>query len=342
MVSLESPQRTDLEAAYKPGMPGYVLRDWEVTDYECHQIAGSDLWFRGPAPERLTQGGYFTAIGAAQTFGCFCDRPYPALLEGRLGLPALNLGYSGAGPRFYLRHKEVIEAINDSAFCIVQVMSGRSTSNSLLDNPEGLAYGQRRSDGTPATAEQIFDEAISREMARVPLVPRKVKNAALKLSGLPLPAVRRLVEESRQDWVDSYRALLEAIRVPKVLLWFSHRAPDYPQRYHRQGPLLGQYPQLIDVATLGRIRPLADIYVESVSARGSPQPLISRFTGKPTTVSLDADKKPLGDGKGASLYKGVWAENKYYPSPEMQEDAAAALEATCRGILQQGGANAAP
>ena len=333
MVSLEE-QRAGPEAAYRPGMPGYVLRDWEVTDYQCHELPGTDLWFRGPAPDRLDEGGYFTVIGAAQTFGCFCDYPYPALLEKRLGISALNLGYSGAGPGFFNRHDEMIRVINRSAFCIVQVMSGRSTSNSLLDNPEGLAYGRRRSDDTPATAEQVFDEAITRELARIPLMPRRAKNAILKKLGLPLPAVRRLVEESRQDWVESYRALLSAITTPTILFWFSTRTPEYRPRYHRQGPLLGKYPQLIDKSTLDQVKPLADTYAECVSVRGSPQPLVSRFTGKPTTVSLAADTKPLSGGEDASLYQGVWRENKYYPSPEMQEDAARILEAPCREILR--------
>lgn len=332
MVSLEE-QRTDLGAAYRPGMPGYVLRDWEVTDYHCHELPGTGLWFRGPAPGPLEPGRYFTAIGAAQTFGCFCDAPYPALLGKRLGMPALNLGYSGAGPGFYRNQDAVIQAINDSAFCIVQVMSGRSTSNSLLDNPGGLAYGRRRADGTPATAEQVFDEAITRELARIPLVPRRAKNAVLKKLGLPLPAIRRLAAESRQDWVESCSDLLAAITVPKILFWFSIRTPDYRPRYHRQGPLLGPYPQLIDAETLNRVKPFADAYAECVSRRGSPQPLLSRFTGRPVTVALEADSKPLDDGKGAALYHGVWSENRYYPSPEMQEDAAKALEAPCREIL---------
>ena len=336
MVPLNA-QRTDLEQAYKPGMPGYVLRDWDVTDYKCHELPGTGLWFRGPAPDRLETGRYFTAIGAAQTFGCFCDAPYPALLEKRLGLPALNLGYSGAGPRFFLRQDALLRRINDSAFCIVQVMSGRSTSNSLFDNREGLAHGLRRSDGTPATAEQIFAAAIDRELARVPLVPRRVKEQVVKRTGLTLPAIRRLADESRRDWVDSFRALLEAISVPKILFWFSARSPDYRPRYHRQGPLLGKYPQLIDAATLARITPLADAYAECVSERGSPQPLVSRFTGDPVSVSLEADRKPVAAPGGASLYKGTWHENKYYPSPEMQQDAAEALEAPCRALLQRDG-----
>src|SRR5690606_30734795 len=99
---------TTLEAGrlpdyYREGMPGYVIRDWEVVDYACYELEGTGLWFRGPAPGRLEAGRYFTAIGAAQTFGCFCPRPYPALLAERLGVEGLNLGYSGAGPAFFLR-----------------------------------------------------------------------------------------------------------------------------------------------------------------------------------------------------------------------------------------------
>ena len=87
-------------------MPGYVLRDWEVTDYRCHELAGTGLWFRGPAPERLESGRYFTAIGAAQTFGCFCDRPYPALLEERAR-------DARAQPRLFRRRPRLLPAASE-------------------------------------------------------------------------------------------------------------------------------------------------------------------------------------------------------------------------------------
>lgn len=326
--------RTEIKPDFRPGMPGYVLRDWEVIDYECYELPGTGLWFRGPPPGRLENGGYFTVIGAAQTFGCFCEAPYPALLEKRLGLPALNLGYSGAGPRFYTGRKELLRFVNGGAFCIVQVMSGRSTSNALFDNPDGLAHGRRASDGQPATADQIFGQAIRQEMARIPLLPHKAKAALYKFLPLEMPNVRRLVEESQQDWLDGYEALLSKIEVPKVLFWFSERRPDYRQRYHSHGGLFGKYPQLVDANMVNRIRPHADAYVECVSTRGLPQPLISRFTGKPTAVALDTDKKPVpGEKAGASLYSGVWRQNKYYPSPEMQKDAANALEKPVRRLM---------
>jgi len=340
MVSIAAPTdpQAEAKAHFRPGMPGYVLRDWEVVDYQCHELAGTGLWFRGPPPARLDAGRYFTAIGAAQTFGCFCDEPYPALLERRLGLAALNLGYSGAGPRFFCNQLALIDQINAGMFCVVQVMSGRSSSNALLDNPDGLAFGRRRTDGAPATAEEIFDAAISDGMNRIPLLPRRAKAAVVKLSGHRFPAVRQLVEEARRDWIDSYAELLNAITVPKILFWFSVRPPAYRAFYHRRSALFREYPHLIDEATLARITGLADTYVECVSRRGNPQPLISRFTGAPVSVSLEADRKPVeGNLKGVPLYSGTWHENKYYPSPEMQQDAAAMLEAPCRAILERAG-----
>src|SRR5437773_8852640 len=50
---------------------------------------------------------------------------------------------------------------------------------------------------------------------------------------------------------------------------------------------------------------------ECVSSRGIPQPLISRFTGTPTTIEGRRDLNARWDGS-----------NAYYPSPEMHLDAA--------------------
>lgn len=316
---------------FQEGMPGYVLRDWEVIDYACYMLPDTGLWFRGPKPKVLRSDRYFSAIGAAQTFGCFCPEPYPTLLSKQLGLPALNLGYSGAGPAFFLRHPELIAYVNAGAFCLVQVMSARSTSNDLLNNPEGLAYGVRRSDGEPVTAEAIFDAAISNELARFPL-PLAVTRRLLRFSRLPLPAVRRLMQQSRENWLRDFKALLAAITVPKILVWISERRPAYIPSYHGQSALMGKFPQFVDDRLVAAMTQHIDRYVESVSARGMPQPLYSRFTGAPVTLDLNDDRKPLGDGSGRSksLYSGLWKTNPYYPSPEMHADAAQVLAPVCR------------
>ena len=318
-----------------PGMPGYVQRDWEVIDYKCFRLAGTDLWFRGPAPALEGAVGYFTVLGAAQSFGCFTADPYAALLARSLGVPALNLGYSGAGPAFYLANPELIERANAGRMCVVQVMSGRSTSNSLFDNPQGLAVGQRRADGRPTTSEEVLRKLLADQHSSIPLVPSRVVQRLLRLTRVLLPRVRRVVRESQHGWVRDMSTLLDRLTVPTVLLWFSVRAPAWRPRYHTGSALLGEFPHLVDEPMVAKARRHCDAYVECVSARGLPQKLVSRFTGEPVTIDLRHDRKEVnpGTGEASSLYEGTWTENLYYPSPEMHQDAATALLSACRRLL---------
>src|SRR5688572_6739549 len=109
----------------------YQERDYEIIDYEVFRVPMHGGELRGPAPRTLAPGEYFTCVGAAQTFGCFCEQPYPALLSERLGLPVLNFGFAGAGPRFFLKYPVLLKYINAGRFAVVQVMSGRSEDNSV-------------------------------------------------------------------------------------------------------------------------------------------------------------------------------------------------------------------
>ena len=111
-------------------LSGYQVRDHEVVDYRMTRLPGTGLMFRGPLPPTLEAGSYFAAVGAGQTFGCLCEAPYPALLAEELGLPSLNLGYGGAGPEFFLRQEALLPYLNRARFVVLQVMSGRSQSNS--------------------------------------------------------------------------------------------------------------------------------------------------------------------------------------------------------------------
>lgn len=316
-------------------MPGYVGRDWSVIDYKCYKLDGTDLWFRGPAPGALNAGEYFSVIGAAQTFGCFCEKPYSALLSERLNMNCLNLGYSGAGPSFFALRPELLRYINRGAFCIVQIMSARSTGNSLLDNDEGLGYGRRTRDRVYVTAETVFDELIRDGKAKIPVIGDRWKNLLLRLLRIPVGSVRRIMRESRRNWLHQYVDLFNAIAVPKVLLWFSKRRPFYIPSYHERKALFGAFPHMVDRKMVRRIKSFADYYVECVTERGMPQVLIDRFTGLPTSIDLSADVKRArnNDTDDLRLYSGIWQANRYYPSPEMHVDAANALFESCARML---------
>jgi hypothetical protein len=129
----------------------------------------------------------------------------------------------------------------------------------------------------------------------------------------------QIVEETRQSWLNSYRQLLARIRPKKMLFWFATRAPDYRPGWRNLEALFGAFPQLVNATMVADLRRECDHYVECVTRRGLPQLLVDRFTGLPTTVTDAWTPNP-------------WTKNWYYPSPEMHEAAARALEPACRAL----------
>jgi hypothetical protein len=277
---------------------GYQQRDNEIVDYQLYEL-DQGLFLRGPCPPSLAVDAYFACVGAAQTFGCFCTAPYPSILQERLGLPALNLGIAGAGPSFFARNQHLIELMNRARFVVVQVMSGRSVDNSQFESG-GLELLTRRADGVKLGAEPAYRDLLTNQ---------------------GVTRVRQIIAETRENWVADYRQLMESIRARKLLFWFSKRGPDYTEQLADVHALFGEFPQLVNKPMVDRIKDCADDYVECVSKRGSPQPLINRFTGEPAAIVGRAD---LGARRQES--------NAYYPSPEMHLDAAGALEPACRRL----------
>ncbi len=322
---LKVPEKEIYPPYYQEGMPGYVLRDWKVVDYKCYKLANTELWFRGPEQDIPTNGEYFSVIGAAQTFGCFCKETYVDMLSAQLQLPGVNFGYPGAGPSFFLKQPEILSRVNSGSFCVVQVMSGRSIGNSLIDNPHGIGYGNRRSDGKLVRTESVFEDQLAEAHERLPAFWNRPPFRRLT-KFIPIPRVRRLMAESRQQWVRDYEALLGQIRVPTVLVWFSERSPAYVPRYDSRKSLFGPFPQMVNQPMLTQVKRAADYFVDATTDRGLPQPLVDRFTGETAMIDLSDDNP---------LYTGRFTENTYYPSPEMHEDAAAALATQCIKLLPQ-------
>jgi hypothetical protein len=290
----------------------YQEPDWRVVDYEpfCLDEEIIDpsrlrpLFIRGPRPERLEPGSYFVCLGAAQTFGRFCAQPFPTLLGQRLGYPVLNISHGGAGPSFFcISNERLLHYLNRARIVVVQVMSGRSESNSLFES-RGVGHYRRRSDGELLDCDQAFGELLRTK-------PRRL--------------VSKIVQETRWNWCASYRALLSAIHVPKILFWFSTRTADYNPGWGSLSELFGAYPQLVDADMIAQVQGSCDHYVACTSKRGLPQVLIDRFTGERAVISDEWTSEP-------------WNENWYYPSPEMHEDAADALEPACRIFAGMSGA----
>jgi hypothetical protein len=281
-------------------LTGYAAEDWNAIDYQMWRQNGAGPPMRGPQLDDLRHRSYIVALGAAQTFGRFCSHPYPALLSAKLGFPVLNLGFDGAGPKQFCR-PGLLQLINNAALVIVQVMSGRSLSNSVFECPNDGGTLKRRDkpDSEPVFALTAWREWMNEIDAKYATnQPEKIR------------VIRSLMLESRVRWVGEMAFLAEQITVPTVLFWFSRRPPDYQESYNHPEHVFGDFPQLIDGRTFRAALPLFDEACLSVSARGCPQPVFNRFTGEPHAISP---------------HYRTPTENSYYPSPEMQQDAAADL-----------------
>jgi len=283
----------------------YQPEDQEIIDYQLTLLPGTEFAVRAPLPSRLDGSKPFIcAMGAAQTFGRFAERPFLTLLGERLGVETLNLGAAGAGPGQYMRRPNVLEIANRSSLVILQVMSGRSVSNSYFEN---VYAGSLRPWSEPKEEPQHAEAAYSK------LYMDKGEDF-----------IRALIAETRDNYLNEYFKLLGAIRAPTILFWFSQRETNYQERYppggaRAAGAFLGAFPQLVNTEMVARLRPHVNSYVECITSRGLPQLLRSRKTGE----IVDLGISPLHPG-----------HNNYYPSPDMHADAAAALEPVVRERLR--------
>lgn len=272
----------------------YQDLDFPHFDYgivPCPRVDGK--FIRGPAPD--LDKPYFVCVGAAQTFGRFCNIPYPGQLSSELGMPVLNLGLAGSGPKTFLDSR-FLELINRAEFAIVQVLSGRSASNSCFTNdasggPNGIRLRDQKT---------MRFEAFLREELQVST----------------REAIATLVQETQENWVSDYEKLMDAITVPKILHWFSRVSPRRLNDYSSLPRLLGHFPQLVIRSMVDRVASRADCYVETVSSDGMPQALW------PAPHLIDGTE--CTDGM---LY------NNYYPSPQMHAEAVSKLISPCKKLI---------
>jgi hypothetical protein len=285
--------------------PDYQRRDWEIVDYEEYRLQGISQSLRGPAVD-ASAGPYFSCLGAAQTYGVFVPRPYPALLAADLGIAALNLALPAAGPGFYAATDAMLGLVNRGKFVILQVMAARAEANSRYAAAGYCETVRDRATGEVVSSFTAWSRLMSERRAEVPA----------------------LIEETRCNWIESYRALTSQIEVPILLMWISHdrRASDILNLQTLDlETLYFKFPQLVDATCLEPVKAMADAFVACESRRNSGHPLVSRFTGAPAMAD-NAFIHPSGKDQPKLTH------NDYYPSPEMHEDfaadALAALRAT--------------
>lgn len=288
---------------------GYQKRDFDFFNYDLYTLIDPEtkkrFVLRGPSSPTLQKDCYFSSIGPAFTYGCYTHKPYTKLISDEFNFPAINLGVQGAGASHYTNpdNKLLLEIINNSKFAIVAVMSGRSISNSLFEvSPESQEKLRLIGENNYQPAHKLYE---------------------LLLENYETDFIQKIIEETRKNFVQEYIELLTRIKVPKILLWFSKRTPEYQEKYDgKVWDLLGMFPHLVNRSMINSIQEYCDEYVECVTKIGTPQILFDRFSGQVGSVNKNSDY-----GYSSSNY------NMYYASPEMHIDATNALIKSCTKYL---------
>lgn len=311
---------------------GYQKRDADIVDYQMWRVQSPEtgLLLRGPRPASLKPKEYCVSLGAAYTFGRFAARPYPQLLGEALGISSLNLGFLSVGPTFYTdeQNKVLIDLVNRSKFATVAIFSGRSQGNSRFIT-------------THSSQEQYI-------LPDGRVVPANVAYQQL-LDTVDKETVVDLISETRSRYVSEFSKLLDLIKVPKVLLWFSKREPHYEDAYDSLFGLFSSFPHLVNQSMVNALKLKCDAYVECADSTGLPHVLLNKETQAPVSmVRSPSDKQSdnqsdnqgerNGDSQGnkqggSQPPVATLAYNNYYPSAEMHEAVTKRLVPVCENYL---------
>lgn len=265
----------------------YQSNDGHFIDYGYKLCPEVGEFVRAPLPD--FKKPFFACLGAAQTLGRFVKDTYPELLAKELGLQSLNLGRGGVGPEYYLQRPALLETVNKAEFVVLQVMSGRSVSNSIFKDKGGLNH----------FTSSLFE---GRQLSG------KLWKEIYETSSSEY--FQSVLAEQRGIWLDKMQALIRAIKKPVILLYYSHFKPPEKLVFNNFDQLW-KFPQLIDKTLIEVLKKDVAVYFEYYSNLGMPQKLLS------------------DNGASASVKMGIKDKNtnlnKYYPSPEMNADLAIKL-----------------
>lgn len=255
---------------------------------------------RGPLPSQkdIESGNYFITIGSAHTFGRFSNKTYGQYLSESLDMPHLNAGISDSSPGLFC-NESWLKYINNAKFAIVQIMSGRTGPNDLIEISGGCAKSR---DGKRSTMIKLMSDELN-------------KNGGSR--------VKQLLQQSRQSYIKQFVDLKSKIKVPAIYLWHSVRSPesidnldDYDIKLKRDianfvaNDKKNQFPHLLDRTVVNQIINEEDLYVEYVSSKGFPQLFYDK----------EGERVKIRRKNGLFLIT-----NNYYPTQEQHEEVASLL-----------------
>ncbi|OWU84674.1 hypothetical protein ATO6_12985 [Oceanicola sp. 22II-s10i] len=191
----------------------YETRRVEALDYFPCRYGTSRNGFRGP--KRSMEGDYIAFLGGTDTYGRFIPRPFPALVEDRIGMACVNFGWLNAGVDAFLRDDAVMDAARGARAVVLQVPGAQNMSNRYY------AVHPRRNDRflkASVLMRRVFPDADFTEF-------NFTRHMLTTLASDAPDRFAILVAEMQFAWIARVGDLIRQIGRPVVLLWFADHAP---------------------------------------------------------------------------------------------------------------------
>lgn len=275
---------------------GYQRTDRKVIDYDLWFINNGRHALRGPRVD-YESSDYICFIGAAQTFGRFVKHPFPYQVGRTLGKKCLNLGFSGAGPEYYLRQEMLMRAIEGASVLVVQSMSARSVSagvfraganNGVLTFLEGPRKGEEM---LAQKAYQILRDEYGQKAYDIQ------------------------VAQAREEWVRLHEELLAKTNAQKYFLWLSEKKPEIKPNAGKSA--VGTFPHFVTSEMVERVSRMCDGFIDGTFVEMEPQPLVNDKSAKLEEVFAKEDFPARPDS--------LRSLNVYYSSPKMHDFASSQI-----------------
>lgn len=222
-------------------------------DYLPCRYGASRLLFRGP--RRDLSAPYVAFVGGTETYGKFIAKPFPALVEERLGMTCANFGLPNAGIDAFAHDPFVPGATVKSAVTVLQVMGAQNMTNRFY------TVHPRRNDRFVSASTLL--RTIYREVDFADFhYNRHLVTELARVSPDRFATVRA---ELQAAWSARMRLMLKQIVGKSIVLWFSDHDPRCQESTLVNDDLTGD-PLFITREMMDEVASLATHVVEVVAS----------------------------------------------------------------------------
>ena len=265
------------------GHMAFAFQGAAALDYSVCRYGSSKVQFRGPRCD--LSGAYVACLGGTETFGKFVPDPYPALLQGRLGLPMANLGCVNAGVDVFLNEPAIADVAAGAKVSVLQILGAQNLSNRFY------TVHPRRNDRFVHASPGL--KALYRDIDFTEFHFTRHLLGALARKSPDRFAI--VADELRMAWLSRMKLLLARLSNQTLLLWVA----NHPPQNRSETASLQQDPLLVDTELLAAIRPYATDYLQVV---GSP---IAQLNGLRGMAFNEFDRPAAAEVLGPAVHYEV-------------------------------------